>query len=297
MLSVNPSDSFLRRLEDLAASGATQSSAEAKRNAKILREALAARAAACADMCDDTDPVPLPGEVPRVWKHRVLPMALVRVAAALAGMETKAFLAEAGGGSSFVLAPQEKPANPRRREMRARLRRIDAAVDTAMYNEMLTKGDSAPTPMGGKGSGMGSMTIDATSAGGKGRVVLGGAMRDAQRGAVERAQPETLKVVMKDVGLGIDMRLMSLAGGIVGYYLCYSRSLPKEQCFIGAAVGVVAMLFVDALLLIIRMSREDGKTKLPWSHDPPEKSPMPARKPMPKKGAIASDPPKALKAD
>uniref|UniRef100_A0A7S1MA02 Uncharacterized protein n=1 Tax=Neobodo designis TaxID=312471 RepID=A0A7S1MA02_NEODS len=289
MLSVNPSEAFLRRLADLADSSYAEASAAEQ--AKALRAFLDAREASCAEMCDDADPVPEDGEVARVWKHRVIPMATVRAAAALARCDTQTFLKSAGNDSSFVLVPQEKPPNPKRRQLRARINRINAAVETAMYNEMLTRNDTgAPVPLGGKAGAMGSMTIDATGVGGKERLVLGGNMRDAQRGAAERAQPETLRVVMKDVGLGLDMRLMSLAGGIVGYYLCYSRALPREHCFIGAAVGVVAMLLVDALLLMIRMSREDGQTR---ARGQPRSADKQGRKPLPKRGSSATSLPAA----
>lgn len=78
---------------------------------------------------------------------------------------------------------------------------------------------------------------------------------------INGASSESYSSFMKDLTIGIDMRLMSLAGGVVGYYVCYSRGQSVDMCLAGAAVGAVAMLLVDAVLLLIRLSKEDGHLK------------------------------------
>lgn len=260
MLGLKPTASLLQRLTSIAARPEDPCAA-------AVGEFLQQRSAAMRDQCDELDPPSASTGEPPLWRHQVVPIAVVRSAAAAERMSTRQFLREVGEAhpenevASFSVAAPVKPENPHRRTMRARLKRIDAAVETALYNEMLAGDASGGHTTGGPAAGnrgtMAGMTLDATRLGG-GRLLLGGAMRDAQRGAEDRAQPETFSVIMKDVGIGLDVRLMSLAGGIVGYYLAFSRGLSTEQCIVGAAVGAVAMLFVDAALLMIRMAREDG---------------------------------------
>jgi hypothetical protein len=284
MLSLSPSVRLITHLQEAA-----EASAEVK-------QFLAEHGAAAEEMCDDLDPAPPAGQPQRYWRHQVVPVAVVRAAARAQQQSLQTWLAAVNSGlpedapdaerCTFVLAPMQKSVNPNRRRMRHRIARIDAAVETALYNEMLAGGAlSNPTDVAAttaftarKPASMSAMTLDATNLGGV-KLSLGGSLRDAQRGAEERAKPETFSVIMKDVGVGLDVRLMSLAGGIVGYYLCASRSLPTEHCIIGGAIGAVFMLFVDAALLMLRMGREDIVPK------PARPS---GRVPAPKRGAKAS---------
>jgi hypothetical protein len=102
------------------------------------------------------------------------------------------------------------------------------------------------------------------------------------------ASSESYSSFMKDLTIGIDMRLMSLAGGVVGYYVCYSRGQSVDLCLVGAAVGAVAMLLMDAVLLLIRLSKEDGhlqSTTSTRSQDAPDDRLSPKALPLPSTGS------------
>ena len=82
----------------------------------------------------------------------------------------------------------------------------------------------------------------------------------ADMAKVGEAKPDNFGSVMKDMTIGLDMRLMAIAGGVVGYYLCHMRGLDQGTCWIGAVCGVILMTIVDALLMIIRISKDDIKS-------------------------------------
>ncbi|CAJ1018792.1 hypothetical protein, conserved [Leishmania lindenbergi] len=62
---------------------------------------------------------------------------------------------------------------------------------------------------------------------------------------------------LRDVSIGFDIQVMTLTGAGVGYYLGYLRGLSSEWCTLYAVVGLVTMMLVDAVLLIIRVGRQD----------------------------------------
>ncbi len=131
----------------------------------------------------------------------------------------------------LIVCPARLPPDPHRCEKNDRLVAISRAVGDREYNQMV--------PAGSAIYHRGAVPL---------RPVAGG---DAA------PQPETLAVFMKDVSIGLDMRLMTIAGGIVGYYMCHTRGMDKGECIIGAGVAAVFMLFVDAILLVIRLAKED----------------------------------------
>ncbi|KPI87518.1 hypothetical protein ABL78_3396 [Leptomonas seymouri] len=73
---------------------------------------------------------------------------------------------------------------------------------------------------------------------------------------VERSA-KSYAVFLRDASIGFDIQIMALTGAGVGYYLGYLRGLSTEWCTLYAVVGLVALMLVDAVLLIIRMGRQD----------------------------------------
>ena len=123
----------------------------------------------------------------------------------------------------FIVCPSLLPHNPHRAEMRKRIAAIEAMVEREEYDQLVA-----------------NVT----------KKFPGDTMQDARK--------ESLSSFSSDIGVALDVRLMSLAGGVVGYYLCYVRGMSMEERIIGAAVGAVAMLFVDGILLILRIAKSDS---------------------------------------
>jgi hypothetical protein len=136
-----------------------------------------------------------------------------------------------------LVCPSRLPPDTSRTEKNDRLVQISSAVEDLEYNQMVPRGSAVHRKS--------AVPLRWSSRGCEGEHAAGG-----------RA-PETLAVFMKDVSVGLDMRLMTIAGGIVGYYVCHIRGMEQGQCIIGAGVAAVVMLFVDAVLLVIRMGKED----------------------------------------
>jgi hypothetical protein len=67
----------------------------------------------------------------------------------------------------------------------------------------------------------------------------------------------SFRQVTSDLGLGADIRLMSVAGAIIGYYMFYVRGFSRNECAIAAAVGALLMLVVDAGLLWVKAAKDD----------------------------------------
>ena len=65
---------------------------------------------------------------------------------------------------------------------------------------------------------------------------------------------------VKELGIAMDMRSMSIAGGVIGYYIGYVRSWETEHSIIAAAVCMILFMLVDAVLLLIMLSKEDDQT-------------------------------------
>jgi hypothetical protein len=146
--------------------------------------------------------------------------------------------------SAVVACPPVRPENPHRRQMRRRVRAIDAAVSTAQYNQSVRNVCE-------------SATIDATGAVGLHFEARGSSSASPILGTTKSKKPETMGTFLKDMSVGLDIRLMSLAGGVVGYYMCYIRGLDVESCIVGGLVGIVAMMLVDAVLVMTRMAKDD----------------------------------------
>lgn len=124
-----------------------------------------------------------------------------------------------------------------RNQFRGRIKAIEEVMSTRAYNEMI--GEVRTGKLEPRGSEKLGFRAAETS------------------GADEKSH--TFREAMKDMSIGLDMRLMSLAGAVVGYYVPYARGSPKEHSIIGAAVGAVVMLLVDAVLLMIYISRSDSR--------------------------------------
>ncbi|KAG5510210.1 hypothetical protein GH5_08317 [Leishmania sp. Ghana 2012 LV757] len=62
---------------------------------------------------------------------------------------------------------------------------------------------------------------------------------------------------LRDASIGFDIQVMALTGAGVGYYLGYLRGLSSEWCTLYAVIGLVTMMLVDAVLLMIRVGRQD----------------------------------------
>ena len=135
---------------------------------------------------------------------------------------------------TLIVCPARLPPDECRRVKNDRLVGISEVVCDRAYNKMV-----------GEGSAIHRKVDKAIS----GRV--------AAADEAPTPQKETLAVFMRDVSIGLDMRLMTIAGGIVGYYLCRTRGMETGECIIGGAVGAVFMMFVDAVLLVIRLAKED----------------------------------------
>ena len=196
--------------------------------------------------------------------HECVPLGVLRALASHNGQSLRAFLsgvasttpATTGGEGdateawanvvnplSLAIAPTSLPPNPHRAAMRARVKAISKAVTDAEYNALV------PTPA--RVAVNASRHLDPKQRIATGSVGGGVAGEDAGKG-------ETFSTFSRDLSIGVDMRLMSAAGAVVGYYLCYARGFGRDVCYMGAAVGAVLMLLMDAVLLIVRLARDDG---------------------------------------
>ncbi|KAG5484471.1 hypothetical protein LSCM1_07840 [Leishmania martiniquensis] len=77
------------------------------------------------------------------------------------------------------------------------------------------------------------------------------------RSASSEAASKSYALFLRDASIGFDIQVMALTGAGVGYYLGYLRGLSSEWCTLYAVVGLVAMMLVDAVLLMIRVGRQD----------------------------------------
>lgn len=82
--------------------------------------------------------------------------------------------------------------------------------------------------------------------------------KSLERVASERA---SFARFLSDSFIGLDIQVMALSGAVVGYYAGLLRGAPKETCLTYAMVGLVVMMLVDAVLLLIRLGREDEATR------------------------------------
>ncbi|KAG8343337.1 hypothetical protein TRVL_05831 [Trypanosoma vivax] len=80
----------------------------------------------------------------------------------------------------------------------------------------------------------------------------------AVRGSSNCAK-ETASSLIRDASISLDIQLMGLSGGAVGYYLAHMRGLSTEKCVLSAAFGLLVMLLVDAFLLLLFIRRHDRK--------------------------------------
>ena len=154
-------------------------------------------------------------------------------------------VSEATQVTRLLVCPVVSPPNPDRLAKNQRLDRIDVMVEQEVYNKMAPIPSRIAASVAGNGRG--------------GSLALGGRRSGND---VNPPQDETLAVFMRDTAVALDMRLMSLAGGVVGYYVCYTRGMSTREAIAGAAIGAVAMIFVDAILLILRIRREDQQKPL-----------------------------------
>ena len=209
----------------------------------------------------------------RLMAHHCAPIAVVRALATHRGQSLRRFLLEwqkshaapvAGAGGSgapttvgdlqLALAPTALPPNPHRAAMRARVAAIEKAVEDVRYNSLVPAQARVAV-----GAGRAVDPRQRIHASGRAE----GLLAPSDKGAAE-----SLSTFSRDLSIGFDMRLMSAAGAVVGYYLCYARGLGRDMCFVGAAVGAVVMLLVDAVLLIVRLARDDGHAAAQPRHRP-----------------------------
>ena len=168
----------------------------------------------------------------------LVPLNLVRLVAKHQGVSIESLLRGNGketdesDSSQLQICVEKVELTDQRIAMRRRVKQIDAYVEDKNYHAMtknVNRDDIAPF--------------------------------DADKSKTRRRGKETFATFMKDIGVGLDVRLMSFAGGVTGYWVCYARGQAKETCIVGAAVGAIIMLFIDAILLIFRISHEDEEEK------------------------------------
>ncbi|KAG5509831.1 hypothetical protein JKF63_07476 [Porcisia hertigi] len=90
------------------------------------------------------------------------------------------------------------------------------------------------------------------------------------------ANAKSYALFLRDASIGFDIQVMALTGAGVGYYLAYLRGLSPEWCTLYAVVGLVAMMLVDAVLLMIRVGRQDeamrkARRRIRWQREKLEK--------------------------
>lgn len=173
------------------------------------------------------------------------------------------------GGLAVLGMVPGRASNPARLRMKARIKAINEAVQAEEYNKLLlsrTDLSSSAVPRRSTSSSHGRSSSSAAATAmispGNHSVHLGGRLDQpaALQSARDGQPPETFGTFMKDVSIGLDMRLMSLAGGVVGYYLNYVRGASQSECIVAALIGVVSFMMLDALLLILRLRREDASS-------------------------------------
>lgn len=76
----------------------------------------------------------------------------------------------------------------------------------------------------------------------------------------KRQQYESFGTFMSNACIGFDIYIMSLSAAGAGFYLAYMLNKSIEVCLVCATVALVIMLFVDALLLLTRIGKEDMET-------------------------------------
>jgi len=76
----------------------------------------------------------------------------------------------------------------------------------------------------------------------------------------EASLKESHAEFVKNAFIGLDIQIMAMSGGAVGYYMGWLRGASTEVCLTYATIGLVLMMMVDALLLLMRMGRQDAET-------------------------------------
>lgn len=71
---------------------------------------------------------------------------------------------------------------------------------------------------------------------------------------------ESFSSFLREASIGLDIQIMAFTGAAVGYYLGYLRGLSAELCTMYAIIGLVAMMIVDAVLLLLRVNKQDEMT-------------------------------------
>lgn len=74
----------------------------------------------------------------------------------------------------------------------------------------------------------------------------------------EASLRESHAVFVKNAFIGLDIQIMAMSGGAVGYYMGWLRGASTDVCLTYAIIGLVLMMMVDALLLLMRMGRQDA---------------------------------------
>ena len=75
----------------------------------------------------------------------------------------------------------------------------------------------------------------------------------------------TMGAMLNETGMVLDMRIMTLGVAVAGYLLPMFVGWSDQLCWLGAAIGAVGSLFVEATLSIIRINkydRQEAKRKL-----------------------------------
>ncbi|EPY16804.1 hypothetical protein STCU_10992 [Strigomonas culicis] len=79
--------------------------------------------------------------------------------------------------------------------------------------------------------------------------------------ATERNQRESKSQFIQNTLIGFDIQIMSLCAAALGYYFAYLHQFSSEHCFLISVVVYILMLLVDCGLLLIKISKEDEKTR------------------------------------
>lgn len=119
------------------------------------------------------------------------------------------------------------------------LRNSLATIDLGDYGVLDPSRMRAPVPLKSAASTGASATLGAASG------------QSAERTA------KSYSLFLRDASIGFDIQIMALTGAGVGYYMGYLRGLSTEWCTLYAVVGLVTMMLVDAVLIMIRMGRQD----------------------------------------
>ncbi|KPA75798.1 hypothetical protein ABB37_08322 [Leptomonas pyrrhocoris] len=125
------------------------------------------------------------------------------------------------------------------------LRSSLASVDLGDYGVLDPSRMHACVPLRATTTGFSAASSSAISAGSS-----GGDLK------TERAA-KSYALFLRDASIGFDIQIMAVTGAGVGYYLGYLRGLNAESCTLYAVVGLVAMMLVDAVLIMIRIGRQD----------------------------------------